>query len=393
MIRLLIRRFVPDSDKPTVAHVRTRYTLLAGVLGILCNLVLFAVKLAIGAVSGSVAIMSDAFNNLSDAGSALITAVSARLAGQKPDREHPWGHGRLEYIASLIVSFLILFVGWELLQSSFDKLLHPTTPTFSVITVLFLLLSVLVKVWMWSYNRYIARLTDSPVLRAAAADSIGDALSSLVVIVSAILGTLLPENIPLDGIMGILVSLLIFRCGITIMRETVGLLLGAPADPETVAAFEEIVRSGDGIIGTHDLMIHDYGPGRKFASVHAEIPDTADIRHAHEIVDALEVQIYKTLGITAVIHTDPITVGNAYVDGIKEGVLRILADISPAYRIHDFRITDGENRINLIFDLVVPLGESADITAANVGTLNRCLSEADLRYRTVIKIENDMNER
>ncbi len=393
MIRFLIRRFVRDADKPQLPEVRTRYTMFAGILGILCNLVLFFVKLSIGAVSGSVAIMSDAFNNLSDAGSALITAVSARLAGQKPDREHPWGHGRLEYVASLIVSFLILFVGWELLQSSFDKILHPSTPTFSVITVVFLLLSVFVKVWMWYYNRLIARITDSSVLRAASADSIGDALSSLVVIVSTILGTLLPENIPLDGIMGILVSLLIFRCGITIMRETVDLLLGAPADPETVDALEKIILAGEGIVGMHDLMIHDYGPGRKFASVHAEVPDTADVVRAHEVVDALEVQIYKTLGITAVVHTDPISVGNPYVDGIRDTASAILADLSPAYHMHDFRITDGENRINLIFDLVVPLGESADVTAANVAECSRRLTAADPRYRAVIKVENDLNER
>ncbi len=393
MIRLLIRRFVPEYDRPALLHVRTRYTLLAGILGIFCNLILFVVKLVIGAVSGSVAIMSDAFNNLSDAGSALITAVSARLAGQKPDREHPWGHGRLEYVASLIVSFLILFVGWELLQSSFDKLLHPTAPTFSVVTILFLLLSVLVKVWMWSYNRYIASLTDSAVLRAASADSIGDALSSLVVIVSTILGTFLPANIPLDGIMGILVSMLIFRSGITIMRETVDLLLGAPADKETVAALESLILAGEGIVGMHDLMIHDYGPGRKFASVHAEIPDTADIVRAHEVVDALEIEIFKTLGITAVIHTDPVSVGNPYVDGIRDTALAILKALSPAYRIHDFRITDGENRINLIFDLVVPLGEDADTTAENVAAFHRRLTETDSRFRAVIKVENDLNER
>ncbi|MBQ8576582.1 MAG: cation transporter [Clostridia bacterium] len=389
MIKFLIRRFVPGWQDTHIPAVRTRYTMLAGVLGILCNLLLFVVKLVIGTVCGSVAITSDAFNNLSDAASSLIAAVSARLAGQKPDREHPWGHGRLEYVASLVVSFLILFVGLELLQSSFDKLLHPTIPTFSAPAIIILILSVLVKVWMWSYNRHIASLTDSSVLRAAAADSIGDALSSSVVIVSAVAGTVLPVNVPLDGIMGILVSVLIFRCGITIMRETVDLLLGAPADPETVSAVQTIVLSGDGIIGLHDLMIHDYGPGRKFASVHAEIPDTADIRRAHEVVDALEGRIYNELGITAVIHTDPVTVGNAYVDGIRAGVEEAVLSVSDVYRMHDFRLTNGENRINLIFDLVVPLGESPDDTAANAEEIRRRLTEYDPRFRVVMKIEND----
>ncbi len=389
MIRFFIKRFVPDYDKPTLPAVRTRYTLLAGILGIVCNLFLFALKLIIGIVSGSVAIMSDAFNNLSDAGSALITAVSARLSAQKPDKEHPWGHGRLEYVASLIVSFLILFVGWELFRSSFDKILHPSTPTFSVITVGFLILSVFVKVWMWSYNRYIARVTDSSVLRAAAADSIGDALSSGVVILSAILGMFLPETVPLDGMMGIVVSLLIFRCGITIMRETVGLLLGAPADPETVKQMETILLSDDAIIGMHDLMIHDYGPGRKFASVHAEIPYTADICHAHEVIDALEAQIMNELGITAVIHTDPIIVGNAFVDAVRGQTVDIIRAVNGTYRIHDFRITDGENRINLIFDMVVPLGERADVTAANAATIRDRICALDTRYHVVMKIEND----
>lgn len=391
MIRYLIRRFVPDWQQTHLPAVRTRYAMLAGVLGILCNLLLFITKLIIGTLSGSVAILSDAFNNLSDAGSSLISIVSARLATQKPDKEHPWGHGRMEYIASLVVSFFILFVGLELAKSSLDSLLHPTKPSFSVVTITLLVLSVLVKIWMWSYNRYIAQKTDSSVLRAAAADSIGDALSSTVVIVSSVLGMFLPDSlpIPVDGILGILVSILILRCGISIMRETVGLLLGAPADPETVRAVTAIVSSGDGIIGMHDLMIHDYGPGRKFASVHAEVPDTADIIHVHEVIDALEGRIYNETGIIAVIHTDPVTVGNAYVDGIRTTTERIISEVNAAYRIHDFRITDGENRINLIFDLVVPLSEDADDSVRAAEEIRRRLSEADSRYRAVIRIETD----
>lgn len=389
MIRFIIRHFVPGWENPQLPAVRTRYTMLAGILGIICNLFLFAGKLIIGSLSGSMAIMSDAFNNLSDAGSSVISAVSARLSGQRPDKEHPWGHGRMEYIASLIVSFLILFVGVELFRSSFDKLLHPSKPVFSWVTIALLVLSVLVKVWMWSYNRYIAGITDSSVLRAAAADSIGDVMSSSAVILSAVVGMFLPDGIPLDGIMGILVSLLIVRCGISIMRETVGLLLGAPADPETVAAMSDIVLSGEGIVGLHDLMIHDYGPGRKFASVHAEIPDTIDIRRAHSVIDALEVRIYNELGINAVIHTDPITVGNAYVDEIRDRALTVIRTVNPAYKIHDFRITDGEDRINLIFDLVVPLSEKSDVTVRNAERIRQGLTEADSRFHSVFKIETD----
>ena len=389
MIRFLLSRFVYRRAHGDGMETRTQLTFFAGVLGILCNLFLFALKLVIGMLAGSVAITSDAFNNLSDAGSSLVAAISARLAGQKPDAEHPWGHGRLEYIASLIVSFLILFVGVELLRSSFFGLFSAASPTFSPIALILLGASVLVKLWMWSYNRYIASLTDAAVLRAAAADSLGDALSSSVVILSAVVGMLLPIRIPLDAIMGMLVSLMILKCGWSIARETVDLLLGAPADKETTDALAEILMSGDGIIGYHDLLVHDYGPGRKFASVHAEIPDTADIRHAHEVVDALEVRMFRELGITAVIHTDPITVGNDFVDGLRQSVKEIIAAVNPALSMHDFRITDGENRINLIFDLLVPFSLTAEDSVRAVEEIRRRIGALDPRFRTVIKIDTD----
>ena len=389
MIRILLSRFVYRNTDSHSPELRTRLTMFAGILGILCNLFLFVLKLVIGLICGSVAITSDAFNNLSDAGSSLIAAISARLAGQKPDAEHPWGHGRLEYIASLIVSFLILFVGAELLRSSFSGLFSASAPAFSPIALILLGASVLVKLWMWSYNRYIASLTDAAVLRAAAADSLGDALSSSVVILSAVVGMLLPIRIPLDAIMGMLVSLMILRCGWSIAKETVDLLLGTPADKETTDALAEILLSGDGIIGYHDLLVHDYGPGRKFASVHAEISDKADICHAHEVVDALEVRIYNELGITAVIHTDPVTVGNAYVDGLRASVAELITEINPALSMHDFRITDGENRINLIFDLLVPFSVTAEECAAAVEEIRRRVTELDPRFRTVIKIDTD----
>ena len=389
MIRFLLSRFVYRRAHGDGMETRTPLTFFAGILGILCNLFLFALKLVIGMLAGSVAITSDAFNNLSDAGSSLVAAISARLAGQKPDAEHPWGHGRLEYIASLIVSFLILFVGVELLRSSFSGLFSAASPTFSPIALILLGASVLVKLWMWSYNRYIASLTDAAVLRAAAADSLGDALSSSVVILSAVVGMLLPIRIPLDAIMGMLVSLMILKCGWGIARETVDLLLGAPADKETTDALAEILMSGDGIIGYHDLLVHDYGPGRKFASVHAEIPDTADIRHAHEVVDALEVRMFRELGITAVIHTDPITVGNDFVDGLRQSVKEIIAAVNPALSMHDFRITDGENRINLIFDLLVPFSLTAEDSVRAVEEIRCRIGALDPRFRTVIKIDTD----
>ena len=389
MIRILLSRFVPGYEDAAAPGMRTRLTFFAGLLGILCNLFLFVLKLVIGMLAGSVAITSDAFNNLSDAGSSVVAAISARLADQKPDAEHPWGHGRLEYIASLIVSFLILFVGIELLRSSFEGLFTSAAPSFSPIALIILAASVLIKLWMWSYNRYIASLTDAAVLRAASADSLGDALSSSVVIISAVVGMLLPVNIPLDAIMGMLVSLMILKCGWGIAKETVDLLLGTPADIETTNAMASILLSGDGIIGYHDLLLHDYGPGRKFASVHAEISDKADICHAHEVVDALEVRIYNELGITAVIHTDPVTVGNAFVDGLKQSVMEIIVGINPSLSMHDFRITDGENRINLIFDLVVPFSLTPEDSVRAVEEIRSRVTALDPRFRTVIKVDTD----
>ena len=392
MIRLLLSYFVYKRTGGSAQETRTRLNFFAGALGIVCNLVLFVLKLVLGTLSNSVAITSDAFNNLSDAGSSLVAAISARLSGQKPDAQHPWGHGRMEYIASLIVAFLILFVGIELLRSSVSSLFAPAAPQFSVVSLILLGASVLVKLWMWSYNRYIAALTDATVLRAAAADSLGDALSSSVVIAAAVLTRFLPVPLPLDGIMGILVSLLILKSGITIARETVDLLLGTPADRETTEALRDILLSGEGIIGYHDLLIHDYGPGRKFASVHAEIPDTADICRAHEVVDALEVRIFNELGITAVSHTDPITVGNAVVDGIKAQICAILEELEPALSMHDFRITDGDRRINLIFDLVVPFSVSPEKSVLLVEELSARIRALDPRYCTVIRVESDYTE-
>jgi cation diffusion facilitator family transporter len=354
------------------------------------NLILAAGKIAVGFLFGAISLAGDGINNLSDAGSQIISFISFKMAAKPADRDHPFGHARIEYVASMIVSFFILLVSWNLLSESVEKIFDPEITTeFSWIMIIVLGASVLVKLWMWSYNRYIASLTDAAVLRAAAADSLGDALSSSVVILSAVVGMLLPIRIPLDAIMGMLVSLMILKCGWGIARETVDLLLGAPADKETTDALAEILMSGDGIIGYHDLLVHDYGPGRKFASVHAEIPDTADIRHAHEVVDALEVRMFRELGITAVIHTDPITVGNDFVDGLRQSVKEIIAAVNPALSMHDFRITDGENRINLIFDLLVPFSLTAEDSVRAVEEIRRRIGALDPRFRTVIKIDTD----
>ncbi len=388
MIKILIRKYIPGWQDTKDPAVRTRYAMLAGILGILCNLILFFLKLVIGTAMNSIAITSDAFNNLSDLGSSLISAVSAKLAGQRPDNEHPFGHGRLEYIASLIVSFLIMMVGVELLRSSFDKILHPEILNFQWIPLLILMISVLIKVWMWSYNRYMGQAISSTILSAAAADSANDVMSTSAVILATIVGQFTPAWLPIDGIVGLAVSLLILKAGFGIAKETVGLLLGSAPDAETVHALESIIMSGADIIGVHDLMIHDYGPGRTFASVHAEVPDTANIIRVHENIDALEQRIMTELGITAVIHMDPVTVGNEKADHIREIVTGIITTVNPRYTLHDFHITDGESRINVIFDLVVPLDEKPEITTVHTASIRTAIKQADERYTAVIKIDH-----
>ncbi len=389
MIRLLIRRFVPGHENTGDPMVRTRYVFLAGILGIVCNLILFGVKLAVGTLMNSVAIASDALNNLSDSGSSLVSMVSARLAAQRPDREHPYGHGRMEYVASLVVAFLILHVGLDQLVSSFDKLIHPEPVRFQWVPILILGLSVLVKVWMWSYNRYIAKKIDSSVLRAASADSANDTLATGAVIVATVIGTLLPK-VPVDGIMGILVSLLILKAGFEIARDTVGLLLGSAPDPDTVKALSELIEGDEMVEGVHDMMLHDYGPGRMFASAHAEVSDQADIILAHEHIDALEQKIFRETGIITVLHMDPITVGSEKVNAIKAQVLSLMAEVDPIYTLHDFRITDGEAHINLIFDVVVPIGEAPDDTVRKISSLRDKIKGVDGRYAAVIAVDHSI---
>lgn len=386
MIKLLIRRFIPDYANVEDQKVRERYGVLGGTLGILCNALLFAVKLAIGALMNSIAIISDAFNNLSDMGSSLVAIIGAKMSNRRPDREHPFGHGRIEYISSLIVSFIIMLVGLELLRSSFDKLLHPEAVEFSWLLVGILCLSMLVKVWMFLYNRYLGRAIDSTVLVATAFDSLNDVYATGAVVLSTIVGYFF--NFPIDGAIGLAVSALVIYTGFGIAKDTIGVLLGTPPSPELVKALEAEVMAGEGIVGVHDLIVHDYGPGRIMASVHAEVPDNADIVRVHEVIDAIEQKIYRDLDVHIVIHMDPISVNNERTDSIRSTVLEVVTGINKDFTIHDFRLTDGENRINLIFDLVVPCEMTQEERDKTVALIGQRLAEKDSRYRTVIQVDN-----
>lgn len=390
MIKLLVRKFVKDYENVSDKKVRESCTVLGGIIGLICNFFLFLLKLLIGIAMNSIAIMGDAFNNLSDTGSSFVAIIGAKLSNKKPDAEHPFGHGRIEYISSLIVSFLIMMVGLELFKSSIGKIKNPEAVYFNIILAVILLVSVLVKLWMFFYYRYLGRQINSGVLLANSKDSINDVFSTSAVIIATVIGSF--TKLPIDGIIGIIVSVVIIYNGFSIAKETVGLLLGSAPDTETVKDIYEILTGAEDIVGIHDLIVHDYGPGRIFASVHAEIPDDANIVKVHETIDALEKKVERELGIEIVIHMDPISVNNEKVARLKSMVKEIVKEETPSFSIHDFRITDGADHINIIFDLVVDFKTTPEEKEKLLGNIKRKINERDNRCSAVIKIENSYVE-
>lgn len=387
MIKLLIRRFIPDYENTGDRIVREKYSVLSGILGIICNAFLFALKLFIGLVMNSISITSDAFNNLSDMGSSLVTIFGAKLSNKRPDKDHPFGHGRIEYISSFIVSGLIIVVGVELLKSSFDKIIHPSPITFRLVLVIILTASLLVKLWMFLYNRYMGAKINSSVLKATASDSISDCFATAVVIIASVVGHY--AGIPLDGYLGAIVAIMIIIAGVKVAKEVIDELLGKPPEKETVELLSKLVTEDECIVGCHDLIVHNYGPGRTFASVHAEVPDDSDIVHAHEVIDEVEQKIYAETGIIMTIHMDPVSVGSETVEFLKGRVREILDSLNPVLSFHDFRITDGENRVNLIFDMVVPAGTPSDERNQYIGVISEKMKEIDRKYYCVIKVDED----
>ncbi|MBQ8780826.1 MAG: cation transporter [Oscillospiraceae bacterium] len=385
MIKYLIKTFVKDYEKTENKKVRESYCVFGGIAGAVCNLILFGIKLFIGIAMNSIAIMSDAFNNLSDMGSCFVAVIGAKLAGKKPDREHPFGHGRIEYISALIVSFIIVLVGFELLKSSFEKIIHPEEMIFSMPMMIILAASLLVKFWMYCTYNYIGKTINSSVMIASAKDSINDVISTGAVIIATAAGYFLPFKI--DGIVGLAVAVFIMISGFNLAKDTIDLLLGKPPSEELIKSIGGEVMKHKEIVGMHDLIIHDYGPGRVFASVHAEIPDDADIINAHEIIDRIEQEVFEKMGVMLVIHMDPITVNNEFVDNLKKLVTDIVSEISPGSSIHDFRITDGEDRINVIFDIVIENVYDDEKREKIVEELKQRVRDEDDRLRLVVKID------
>ena len=385
MIKFLIRTFVKNYEKTDDKKVRENYSVLGGVLGGICNLFLFAVKFFIGMTMKSIAIMSDAFNNLSDMGSCCVAVIGAKLSNRRPDREHPYGHGRLEYISSLIVAFLIMLVGFELFKSSFDKILHPEEITFSLPMMIILALSLLVKLWMYFVYTYIGKAIDSTVMKATARDSVNDVISTSAVIIATTIGYFLPFSI--DGYIGVIVAVYIMYGGFDLTRETIGLLLGTPPSPELIQQITDEVTKADEICGIHDLIVHDYGPGRKFASVHAEIPENSNIVHAHEVIDEVERDVSEKLGIMLVIHMDPVADKDEVVIGLKKLVLETAKGIDETITIHDFRITNGDKKINAIFDMVIRDNFDENERKKIVDELKKRVAEKDPRLNLIVTID------
>lgn len=351
MISLLSRFFIKDKTGDDAA-ARRAYGSLCSAVGIALNIVLFALKYIAGVVSGSIAITADAFNNLSDAGSSVITLIGLKLAGKKPDREHPFGHGRLEYLSGLAVSVIIIVVGVELFRSSLDKILNPETVSANALTFIILGISIAVKGYMFFYNRRIGEKINSAGMKATAIDSIGDAVATTVVLLSSVIAYF--TDIRLDGWCGILVALFILYAGIKSVRETIDPLLGGAPEQGFVDDIKKIVLSYERIHGIHDLIVHDYGPGRVMVSLHVEVNGSEDIYELHEIIDNIENRITEELKCAAVIHMDPIDIGNENMAVFRAAAEKAVHEIDENISIHDFRIVPGTGHTNLIFDAVIP---------------------------------------
>lgn len=352
MITILSKLLIKNHTDYENATVRKAYGILCGGIGIALNLLLFFGKLFAGFFSGSIAITADAFNNLSDAGSSIVTLLGFKLAGQQPDSTHPFGHGRFEYISGMIVSFLILLMAFELFKSSVVKILHPETPECTALVVIILLVSILVKFYMAIYNLTIGKKITSVAMKATATDSFSDMFATGVVLISLIVSYF--TGFSVDGYCGIAVAVFILFSGINAAKDTIGPLLGQAPDPEFVQQVNDIVMSHPGILGVHDLMVHNYGPGRIHLSLHAEVPADSDILEMHDLIDLIEHELRSSLQCTAVIHMDPICINDPETIALGEMVKEILAEIDPVLTMHDFRIVKGPTHTNLIFDVVAP---------------------------------------
>ncbi|MCI7098290.1 MAG: cation diffusion facilitator family transporter [Lachnospiraceae bacterium] len=384
MIQFLVKRFVPDYENVADPGVRSRYGTLGGMVGIVCNVFLFLVKFVAGLAAGSVSVMADAFNNLSDAGSSVVTLIGFHMAGKPADPDHPFGHGRIEYLSGLFVSAVILLMGVELLKSSVEKIIHPQAIEVTLFSVCVLILAILLKFWMAHFNRTLGNRISSDAMKATATDSMSDCLATTAVLLGMIFCYFTNRNI--DGYVGVLVSVFVLKAGFESAKDTVQPLLGTVPDPELVSAMEKYVMESNMVLGIHDMIVHDYGPGRLMVSLHAEVDSTNNVLDIHEEIDRIERGMNKKFMCETTIHMDPVVVYDDMINIAKAEVKRIIESMNPEWKFHDFRMVKGQKNSNLIFDLVIPADQMV-----RAGEIGRQVTEKihleHPEYTAVIKVE------
>lgn len=386
MTDFLVKHFVKNHEKVEEIQVRTAYGTLASMVGIGCNLLLFVSKLFIGILVNSISVMADAFNNLSDAASSIIGFIGVKMAEKPADDDHPFGHGRIEYIAAFIVAFLVIQVGFSLFKTSFGKVFHPEHMSFKWISILILLLSVGIKLWLSVFNKKLGRRINSKVMLATSADAMGDVVTTSATIFSIAVYGMLGLNV--DGLIGLVVSVVVMIAGVNIAKDTLAPLIGEAIDPEIYEKISGFVESFDGIVGSHDLIVHNYGPSRSMASIHAEVPNDCNVERTHEIIDRIEREAMRSMGILLVIHMDPVEIHDERVKEFKEMVASVLDEIDSRLTFHDFRMVDGVERINLIFDLVVPREYKPSVLGKLKARISDEVAGRDRRCCCVITMEN-----
>jgi cation diffusion facilitator family transporter len=391
MTEFLVKHFVKEYDKVEKVSVRTAYGVLASMVGIFCNVFLFAVKFMVGIILGSVSVTADAFNNLSDAGSSVISFIGVKVASKPADEEHPFGHGRMEYISALIVSFVVLEVGFTFLKNSLGKIRTPQELHFQLFPVLLLLFSIGVKLWLGMFNRRLGQKIDSKVMMAIFADSMGDVITTSATILSLIFFAATGINI--DGYVGAGVALVVMWAGVGIARDTLEPLIGEGVDPKLYEQIKQFVEKYEGIEGTHDLIVHNYGPSRSMASIHAEVPNNVNIEVSHEVIDRIERDALEQLGIVLVVHMDPIETQNQEILRMQNQVAEALEALDNQCTIHDFRVVEGKEKIKLIFDVVVPITYNEKKRKERQAELTAMICSLDTRYQCVITMEHSFVSR
>ncbi len=389
--KLLVKTFIKDSENIENEDVRNKYGYLAGIVGIIANFILFAVKLSVGLLTSSIAIMADAFNNLSDMASSVITIVGFKLASIPPDKEHPFGHGRLEYISALIVAFMVMLVGFQFVKSSIDRILNPVPIKFEIIPFILLFISILVKIWLSSFNKFMGGKINSSALKAASVDAMGDVFTSSTVLVSFLAARF--TSLPIDGYAGIIVSVAILYAGYSLVKETISPLLGEAPDPELVQGINQAILSYEHIQGVHDLIIHNYGVGKSIASVHAEIPADIDIMTIHDIIDTAEREISEKFKTNLVIHMDPICIETEEVAYTKSEVEKIIKYNPVIKSMHDFRIVGHGEHQSIIFDVVVDNDKMVKIMTEEElkEDIINAIKDVHPEYNCIITIDRDFH--